>query len=348
MGKPHPIDLRSRVIACVEKGHRHREAARHFRVSPRFVNDAVSLKRASGALLPKPQGNHAKGKLAPFDGWLRERLAVKGDLTLDEIVAEIAAVAGVTVHRASVGRWLHRLGLSHKKTLLASEILRPDVAERRRVWVETHQHDMANMLARLVCIDETSMKTNLFKTTGWAPVGKRLIDRTPFGHWHTQTYIAGLAHDGLIAPWALDGAMNRDSFKTYIARELAPALRPGQIVVADNLASHKSSCAIKLLRVQGNDLIFRSRGNPSTGRISLPSNPHSPDLNPIEMAFSKLKTLIRKAAARTNKALWRQLGAVCDLFLPQECRNYFIAAGYGLNWARHTLSRCRRRSGQAC
>ncbi len=174
------------------------------------------------------------------------------------------------------------------------------MAERRRVWVETHQHDMANMLARLVFIDETSLKTNLVKTTGWAPVGKRLIDRTPFGHWHTQTYIAGLAHDGLIAPWALDGAMNRDSFKTYIARELAPALRPGQIVVADNLASHKSSCAIKLLRVQGNDLIFRSRG------------------------------------------------AVCDLFLPQECRNYFIAAGYGLNWARHTLSRCRRRSGQAC
>ena len=115
MGKPHPIDLRSRVIACVEKGHRHREAARHFRVSPRFVNDAVSLKRASGALLPKPQGNHAKGKLAPFDGWLRERLAVKGDLTLDEIVAEIAAAHGVTVHRASVGRWLLRLGLSHKK-----------------------------------------------------------------------------------------------------------------------------------------------------------------------------------------------------------------------------------------
>ena len=118
MGKPHPIELRSRVIAFVEEGHGHREAARHFRVSPRFVNDMVILKRASGALLPKPQGNHAKGKLAPFDGWLRERLAAQGDLTLDGIVVEMAAVHGVTVHRASVGRWLHRLGLSHKKTLL--------------------------------------------------------------------------------------------------------------------------------------------------------------------------------------------------------------------------------------
>ena len=168
------------------------------------------------------------------------------------------------------------------------------MAERRRVWVETRQSDMANMLERLVFIDETSLKTNLVKTTGWAPVGKRLVDHAPFGHWHTQTFIAGLAHDGLIAPWVLDGAMNRDSFETYITRELAPALRPGQIVVADNLAAHKSSRAIELLRAQGNDLIFRSRGNPSTGRISFPSNPYSPDLNPIEMAFSKLKTIRRE------------------------------------------------------
>jgi transposase len=204
-----------------------------------------------------------------------------------------------------------------KKTLLASEILRPDIAERRRVWIETRQPDMAKMLERLVFIDETSLKTNLVKTTGWAPVGQRLIDHAPFGHWHTQTFIAGLAQDGLIAPWVLDGAMNRASFDTYVERVLAPALRPGQVVIADNLSSHKSAIATALLRARGNDLIF------------LP--PYSPDLNPIEMAFSKLKTLIRKAAARTYQALWRQVGAVCELFLPQECKNYFKAAGYGLN-----------------
>ena len=111
--------------------------------------------------------------------------------------------------------------------------------------------------------------------------------------------------------------MNRDSFETYVARELAPTLRPGQIVVADNLSSHKSARVLELLRAQGNDLIF------------LP--PYSPDLNPIEMAFSKLKTLIRKAATRTYDALWRTVGAVCDLFKPHECMNYFKAAGYGLN-----------------
>ena len=176
---------------------------------------------------------------------------------------------------------------------------------------------MANVLERLVFIDETLLKTNLVKSTGRAPVGKRLIDHASFGHRHTQTFIAGLAQDGLIAPWVLDGAINRVSFDSSVKSQPAPALRPGQIVVTDNLSSHKSSQAVVLLRAQGNDLIF------------LP--PYSPDLNPIEMAFSKLKTLIRKAAARTYQALWRQVGAVCELFQPHECRNYFIAAGYALN-----------------
>ena len=130
------MELRSRVIAFVEEGHGHREAARHFRVSPRFVNDMVILKRESGGLLPQAQGNHVEGKLARFSAWLRGRLAQKGDLTLDEIVGEMAAVHGVSVHgvsvhRGSVGKWLHRLGLSHKKTLLASEILRPGIPPRR-------------------------------------------------------------------------------------------------------------------------------------------------------------------------------------------------------------------------
>ena len=115
MGKPHPVELRSRVIAFVEEGHGHREASRHFRVSPRFVNDLVILKRESGGLVPKAQGNRAAGKLASYGAWLLDRLAVRGDLTLDEIVAEMVSVHGVIVHRGSVGKWLHRLGLSHKK-----------------------------------------------------------------------------------------------------------------------------------------------------------------------------------------------------------------------------------------
>ena len=314
MGKPHPIELRSRVVAFVEEGNGRRGAARHFGVSPKFVNDMVILKRDSGGLVPQRQGHSGDGKLAPYGVWVRDRLASKADLTLDEIVAELASVHGLSVHRASVGRRLHRLGLSHKKTLLASEHLRPDVVERRRNWVEVRQPDMVNMLERLVFIDETSLKTNLVKTTGWAPVGKRLVDHAPCGHWHTQTFIAGLSHDGRIAPWVLDGAVNGLSFGKYVAHERAPTLRPGQIVSADNLSSHKSARVQALLQAQGNSLIF------------LP--PYSPDLNPIEIAFSKLKTLIRKAAARTYQALWKLVGSLCDLFPPLQCQNYFRAAGY--------------------
>ena len=230
----------------------------------------VILKRDSGGLVPKARGNHAEGKLAPYSAWLRDRLGQKGDLTLDEIVVEMASVHGVSVHRGSVGKWLHRLGLSHNKTLLASEILRPDVAERRKAWVDIRQPDMANMLERLVFIDETNLKTNLVKTPGWATVGARLVDHAPFGHWRTQTFIAALAHDALIAPWVLDGAMNRDSFETYVLHELAPALRPGQIVVADNLSSHKSNRVhpAKAVWVQG----WRSRSKAiSSMSFSIPN-----------------------------------------------------------------------------
>ena len=167
-----------------------------------------------------------------------------------------------------------------KKTLLASEQLRPDVADRRKTWIEERQPAFANTLEKLVFIDETSLKTNLVKTTGWAPVGQRLIDHAPFGHWNTQTFIAGLGHDGLIAPWVLDGAMNRASFEAYVEKQLAPALKPGQIVVADNLSSHKSPRVVELLTAKGCEIIF------------LP--PYSPDLNPIEFSLNNAFMLRRR------------------------------------------------------
>lgn len=176
---------------------------------------------------------------------------------------------------------------------------------------------MSNALDRLIFIDETSLNTKLVKTTGWAPVGERLVDHTPFGHWHTQTFIAALRRDGLTAPWVINGAMNRKLFNTYIETQLAPTLKPGDVVVLDNLSSHKSAEAEKFLKSLGAWFLF------------LP--PYSPDLNPIEMAFSKLKALIRKAAARTYDDLWKAAGVVCDLFSEEECLNYFNAAGYETN-----------------
>lgn len=173
---------------------------------------------------------------------------------------------------------------------------------------------MANLLPRIGFIDETSLKTNMAKTTGWSSKGTRLIDHAPFGHWNTQTFIAALRHDRLDAPWVIEGAMNRDLFELYVETQLVPTLKPGDAIILDNLSSHKSPRAAAAMRAVGAWFLF------------LP--PYSPDLNPIEMAFAKLKALIRRAAARTYDDLWRAVGHVCDLFSDEECCNFFKAAGY--------------------
>ena len=174
---------------------------------------------------------------------------------------------------------------------------------------------MAHMLERIGFLDETWLKTNMTKTTGWAPRGQRFVDPAPFGHWRTQTFVAALRHNRLDAPWVIDGTMNRATFDTYVETQLAPTLRKGDVIILDNLSSHKSQYAAELLQDRGAWFLF------------LP--PYSPDLNPIEMVFSKLKALIRKAAARTYEALWTAVGHVCDLFTDEECFNFFKAAGYG-------------------
>ncbi len=126
MGKPHPIELRERVVGFVDEGHGHRETARHFRVSPKFVNDMIKLRRETGGLLAKRQGNLGRaGKLNGLEAWVRGRLAERGDLTLDELCLELAQLHDLTVHRSSVGRWLHRLRLSHKKNSVRQRAASP-------------------------------------------------------------------------------------------------------------------------------------------------------------------------------------------------------------------------------
>jgi len=136
----------------------------------------------------------------------------------------------------------------------------------------------------------------------------------PFGRWGTQTFIAGLRYDGMIAPWVIDGPMTAAVFETYVETQLAPCLQKGDVVILDNLAAHKSEKAAAALRAVGAWFLF------------LPQ--YSPDLNPIEMAFSKLKAHLRKVGARTIEDLWRAIGDICGLFSPKECGNYFDAAGY--------------------
>lgn len=170
---------------------------------------------------------------------------------------------------------------------------------------------------RLIFIDETGTTTKMARLRGRALRGSRLNSKVPFGHWGTQTFVAGLRCDGLIVPWVVDAPMNRVIFETYVETQLAPALKPGDVVILDNLSSHKSEPAETAIRTRGAWLLF------------LP--PYSPDLNPIEMAFSKLKARLRAAAARTIDDLWKAIGSICALFTPEECSNYFEAAGYGFN-----------------
>ena len=167
---------------------------------------------------------------------------------------------------------------------------------------------------KLVFIDETGTNTKMVRAYGRCRKGQRLIGRQPFGHWKTTTFTAGLRCDGITAPWVLDGPMNRDAFLVYVDKVLGPTLRKDDVVVMDNLPAHKGEAVKALVEVRGARLLF------------LP--PYSPDLNPIELAFAKLKALLRKAAERTVDALWDRIGLVLDAFTPQECANYFRHDGY--------------------
>ncbi len=206
------------------------------------------------------------------------------------------------------------MALPSKKTLLASETDRADIAHARRVWQEHRQPWMKKRPERLVFIDETGTTTKMTRLRGRARRGERLKMKAPFGHWGTQTFIAALRHDGLTAPWVIDAPMNRRTFETYVETQLAPTLKPGDMVILDNLSSHKSEKANAILKARGAWFLF------------LP--PYSPDLNPIEMAFAKLKAHLRKAKARTIDALWKAVGNICNLYSPHECRNYLKHAGY--------------------
>jgi transposase len=188
------------------------------------------------------------------------------------------------------------------------------VKAARREWQDRRQPLMRAQPARLVFIDETSVKTNMTPLRGRSLRGERLPADAPFGKWQTQTFIAGLRCDELIAPWVIEGAMDGTAFDTSVETQLAPHLGRGDTVILDNLNVHESPRAAKTLAACGAWFLF------------LPK--YSPDLNPIEMAFSKLKHWLRKAAARTYDDLWRAIGNVCDLFKSEECWNYLKQTGY--------------------
>jgi transposase len=185
------------------------------------------------------------------------------------------------------------------------------VAARRRVWRAAQPFIDPE---RLVFLDETGVNTKMARLYGWAPIGERCRDSAPFGHWKTMTFIAGLRLSGLTAPWVLDGPMDGQAFRVYIAEVLAPTLTRGDVVVLDNLPAHKVAGIRQAIAARRAQIFY------------LP--PYSPDMNPIEMAFAKLKALLRQDPARTVDVLVQRIGGVLDGFHPTECANFFHAAGY--------------------
>jgi len=186
------------------------------------------------------------------------------------------------------------------------------VARQRTAWRDAQS---TFDVTKLVFIDETWVKTNMVRPRGRAPRGQRLVDKTAHGHWRTSTFLAGLRHDGVIAPGVFDGAINGALFLAWVEQVLVPTLRPGDIVVMDNLGSHKVAGVRAAIEATGAELRY------------LP--PYSPDLNPIEQVFAKLKARLRKAAARTREALTAAIVAAIDAVSQQERLNFFVAAGYG-------------------
>lgn len=200
-----------------------------------------------------------------------------------------------------------------KKTLVAAEQKRRDVQAARTAW-QAVQKDWDP--SRLVFIDETWVTTNMTPRYGRSLKGQRLIGYVPHGHWQTTTFLAALRHDRITAPAVFDGPINGATFLAWVQQCLVPMLRPGDIVVLDNLSSHKVAGVPDAIEAAGAVLRY------------LP--PYSPGFNPIEQLFAKLKTLLRKAAARTVDALWHAIGHLLATFSPTECANYFTDAGYRL------------------
>lgn len=307
-GQAYSQDLRDRVLAAI--GEPIRAVAARLSVSASYVSKVQSKARVSGDTTAGPQRNHVVPRLAPHYDALRARVAEQADATIAELRAWVAREHGVSVSHPVMWHTLARLGLTLKKSLRAAKQDRPDIAEARQAWAALQPK---LDIAKLIFLDETWATTNMARTRGRAPCGKRLIAAVPHGHWHTTTFLCDLRHDGLVAPVVLDRAISGASFRAYIEQMLAPALQPGNIVICDNLGSHKVSGVREAIEGHGASLLY------------LPA--YSPDLNPIELAFSKLKRLLRSAAARTVEVLWDAIGRLLDQFEPDECARYMRHCG---------------------
>jgi transposase len=281
-------------------------------VSVSYVSKVLSRRRQTGQTSALPQRCHVPLRLADLHGTIEAQVSMRADATIAELRAWLANTHKVSASTGLMWKTLAALKLTlKKKSLRAAEQDRPDVARARAEW-RAKQPDMTP--GQLVFIDETWIKTNMTRLYGRAPCGKRLIDAVPHGHWKTSTFIGALRCDGLGATGVFDGAINGEMFLAYGEQVLVPTLKPGDMVIMDNLRCHKVAGVREAIEAAGASLMF------------IP--PYSPDLNPIELAFAKLKASLRARAIRSVDVLWNALGTLVDCFTPEECTNFFRHDGY--------------------
>jgi transposase len=310
MPKTYSSDLRERLITAVTSGMSRNEAADVFSVAISTAVKWMQRLRDTGSWAAKPRGG-STSRLEQHTERLLATVKERPDATLKEILA-VLRKQGIRTSQTGLWRFLDRHNITRKKkSLRAAEQKREDVARARRKWIR--EQGLLDP-AKLVFIDETSVNTSMVRLYGRGLRGVRLVDHVPFGQWKTLTFVSALRHDGMVAPMLIEGAMNGELFLAYVEQCLVPTLKPNDIVVVDNLTSHKVAGVAEAIEAAGATLRY------------LPQ--YSPDLNPIEMPFSKFKTHLRKLAQRTVPGIRRAVRSFLSSLKGQECANYLRHAGY--------------------
>ena len=307
------LDIREKVMKAIGAGLSRRGAATRFDIG---VSTAVRwAKRAltTGSVAPSTIGGDRRShRIEAHADFILDEIDAEPRVTIEELREKLKSHSGMSFGFGTVWRFLARHGITRKKTTAhAAEQEREDVAAARKAWFEG-QLDLDP--TKLVFLDETSVSTNMARRFGWAARGERCRAAVPHGHWKTTTLIAGLRFDGIGAAKTFDGALDGQGFLDYVRNVLGPTLSEGDVVVMDNVRTHKVAGVRELLAARGAKVLY------------LP--PYSPDFNPIEKCFAKIKAFLRKAAARTLDALLAAVHDALKRFTPTECVNFLAAAGY--------------------
>lgn len=311
--RPYSLDLRERVAQAVDQQEGSlRCLARRFCVSLSFITRLLALRRQTGSLQPRSGRTGPPPRLdaAGLEQW-RQLVAEQPDATLEELAQQLGCA------RMTVWRALHKLDITRKKkTFQADERDRPDVQQKRQEF----QLELATLdPQRLLFVDEMGATTSLARLYGRAARGQRVHGSVP-GRWDSLTLISGMRLDGVVATLAFPGATDTDAFRTYAAQVLGPQLRPGDVVIWDNLKPHKDGDVIQA--VEG------------AGARVLPAPPWSPDLIPIEKMFSKVKGVLRTLAARTAESLIQAMGTGLAKVCPKDILGWFRSCGLALDRVR--------------